>query len=84
MPGARYAKLNCVFYDVLTDGGAQSFAETGYSAAPLMRAVAGMLNSRSCSDLQGGLFTDGRLHVWGAIRMPLYSRLSDFASNQKN
>jgi hypothetical protein len=71
MANTRHTELDGVLHHVLAERGAEAVAETGYAAAPLMRAVAHMLDGRPSPNSDSGAATRKCPSRTGAGRMRL-------------
>ena len=70
MTSTRNAELDGILNHVLAESGTQTLTETGQPAAPLMRAVANVLDCRACPDAECGAPTEGVSYIPVSILFP--------------
>jgi hypothetical protein len=84
MTNTRDAELDGVLNHVFTEGRTQALTETGHAPAPLVGAVANVLNCRACPHPGCGAPAKCVLYIPVSIRMRLYGGLNDFRSKRKD
>jgi hypothetical protein len=81
MTHTRDAKLDSILDHVLTECGAEAFAEPSYTAAPFMWAIPRVLDPGPCADPNHRVLTECLFLELRAIRVPFFHSVRDLASD---